>query len=194
MKSLRKSLVMAIELNDLVQVYDDVLDEQICSGLIEIYEENQSNHERYDNEGRPNFTQLNFTDCQNSAKEQSLHAIVVNKVLEHRQKYYSLMDERVFPVDNHFEHFRIKKYNPDGNDFYDTHVDVTDYPCARRYLSFIFYLNDVNAGGETVFTDLTINAKKGRLVVFPPLWMFPHKGNPPISGPKYILSTYLHYI
>jgi hypothetical protein len=29
--------------------------------------------------------------------------------------------------------------------------------------------------------------------MFPPLWMFPHKGESPISNPKYIISTYLHY-
>lgn len=185
---------MAIELNDLIYVVDDVLDSEVCKQLVEIYEDNSDQHERYDDQGRPNFTQLNFTDCQNNTKEQILHTLVVNKVLEHRQKYYELMDDRVFPIDNHFEHFRIKKYNPDGIDFYDTHVDVTNYACARRFLSFIFYLNTVEVGGETVFTDLTIDAKVGRLVIFPPLWMFPHKGNPPISGSKYILSTYLHYI
>ena len=31
----------------------------------------------------------------------------------------------------------------------------------------------------------------GRLVVFPPYWMFQHEGRPPVSGDKYILSTYL---
>ena len=52
----------------------------------------------------------------------------------------------------------------------------------------------VDNGGETVFSDLKIVPKKGNLLVFPPLWMFPHRGNPPISGPKYIMSGYLEYI
>jgi len=43
------------------------------------------------------------------------------------------------------------------------------------------------------FSDLIIKPKKGTLIIFPPLWMFPHKGNPPISESKYLLSTYLHY-
>jgi hypothetical protein len=76
---------------------------------------------------------------------------------------------------------------------FDTHVDVQDYASARRYLAFLWYLNDVEDGGKTVFTGLTIAPKRGTLIVFPPLWMFPHKGEPPISGPKYILSGYLHY-
>ena len=76
---------------------------------------------------------------------------------------------------------------------FDTHVDVMDYNSARRFLSFFWYLNDVEIGGETRFYNLEITPKKGTLVVFPPLWMFPHKGEPPLSGEKYLLSTYLHY-
>ena len=46
---------------------------------------------------------------------------------------------------------------------------------------------------QAVERGMKIDPKKGRLVMFPPMWMFPHNGKPPISGPKYILSTYLHY-
>ena len=76
---------------------------------------------------------------------------------------------------------------------FDTHVDVQDYASARRFLSFMWYLNDVDSGGKTVFNELTIDPKQGKLVVFPPLWMFPHRGEAPDDDPKYILSTYLHY-
>jgi hypothetical protein len=57
----------------------------------------------------------------------------------------------------------------------------------------MWYLNDVDNGGETVFEELFIRPKLGTMIVFPPLWMFPHRGNPPISNLKYIMSTYLHY-
>ena len=100
---------------------------------------------------------------------------------------------KVFPTSHAFEEFRIKRYNVGGSERFDTHVDVLDYSTAKRFLSFFWYLNDVEEGGETVFKDLKIKPSKGKLVIFPPLWMYPHKGNPPISGSKYILSTYLHY-
>ena len=110
-----------------------------------------------------------------------------------KKKYYEFIDERCFPKENAFEQFRIKKYNNDGNDAFDAHVDVIDYASSRRFLSFFWYLNDVNEGGETVFSDLTIKPETGKLVIFPPLWMFPHQGNAPISYENYLLSTYLHY-
>jgi len=59
-----------------------------------------------------------------------------------------------------------------------------------------FYLNDVEEGGETYFDtiDFTVQAKTGRLVIFPPLWTYPHSGRPPISDDKFIIGTYLHYV
>ena len=61
------------------------------------------------------------------------------------------------------------------------------------FITYLWYLNDVETGGNTIFRDFMIQPKRGSLLVFPPMWMFPHKGEPPISGSKYIMSTYLHY-
>jgi hypothetical protein len=38
---------------------------------------------------------------------------------------------------------------------------------------------------------MRVEARAGRLLVFPPYWMFQHTGEAPLSGEKYILSTYL---
>ena len=81
----------------------------------------------------------------------------------------------------------------------DIYKDVVgsraDYPSARRYLAFLFYLNDVQKGGQTEFRfhGRMIRPEAGSVLVFPPTWEYPHIGLPPISGPKYIMSTYLHY-
>lgn len=183
-----------VDLNDLIQVYDNALDQEICDFLIQFFDGQPQFHERIENNNKPNFTQLNLTEnCKISRDVNLIHNEILKNVYTYRDKYYEFVDKRVFPDQHQFEQFRIKKYNPDGTDMFDTHVDVQDYASARRYLSFMWYLNDVDKGGNTVFNGLTIEPKKGTLVVFPPLWMFPHKGEPPISGPKYILSGYLHY-
>ena len=121
------------------------------------------------------------------------HNTALVKTIAFRDEYYKMVDSRVFPVEHAFEEYRIKKYNADGVDEFDTHVDVMDHESSRRYLSFMFYLNDVEEGGKTRFQDLVITPEQGSLVVFPPLWMYPHRGECPISNPKYILTTYLHY-
>jgi hypothetical protein len=185
---------MVVELNDLIHVYDDVLDSSVCDFLVETFESNPDKHERIEQDKKPNFTQFNLT-VNNELSEQvkNTHNFLISKVFEYKKKYYEFVDSRCFPTSHAFEQFRIKKYLNDENDMFDTHVDVTDYESSRRFLSFLWYLNDVEVGGETVFSDLQIQPKAGRMVVFPPLWMFPHRGDIPISNEKYILSTYLHY-
>ena len=56
-----------------------------------------------------------------------------------------------------------------------------------------YWHNDVERGGGTRFPklDVEIAARAGRLLMFPPYWMYQHEGLPPESGDKYILSTYL---
>lgn len=77
-------------------------------------------------------------------------------------------------------------------EFYLTHFDQDEiYP--NRQLAALFYLNDVEQGGETDFPylDVRVKPRKGRLCLFPPFWTHKHAGLPPISNTKYIISTWL---
>jgi hypothetical protein len=86
----------------------------------------------------------------------------------------------------------LKRYRPGQDEQFQLHFDAVNH-LAHRYLVMLWYLNDVEAGGETRFPqlDISIRPKAGRLIVFPPYWMYQHEGVAPVSGDKYILSTYL---
>ena len=86
----------------------------------------------------------------------------------------------------------LKRYRPGANEKFQQHFDSV-HEVANRYFVLLWYLNEVAEGGETVFPqlDVRIKARQGRLLAFPPYWMFQHAGLPPLSGDKYILSTYL---
>jgi hypothetical protein len=105
-----------------------------------------------------------------------------------------------FPKQFGYEQFRMKKYEPNDKDEFGTHTDVGSYGTARRFLAFLWYLNTVEVGGETTFgldvskPSFVIPAVQGRVLMFPPLWTHVHRGCKPISGSKYIVSGYLHYI
>jgi prolyl 4-hydroxylase len=193
---LEKNLLM-VNLNQFIHVYENVLDLDDCNFLISLFEKSIDFHETIENESKPNFTQYNFTKnlvkFTEDKKVEDIHNLLIKKTFEYRDKYYDFTDSRVFPTEHALEQFRIKRYNTGGHDMFDTHVDVMNYDSARRFLSFFWYLNNVEKGGETEFTSFKIKPKQGTLVVFPPLWMFPHRGNSPISESKYLLSTYLHY-
>lgn len=86
----------------------------------------------------------------------------------------------------------IKQYRPGGTEKFQLHFDAIHH-VANRYLVLLWYLNDVAAGGETRFPQLglEIAPRAGRLLMFPPYWMYQHEGVPPRTCDKYIVSTYL---
>ena len=75
------------------------------------------------------------------------------------------------------------------------HADNWNEGSSTRQISVITYLNDVEAGGETDFTDLgvKIQPRKARTLLFPSSFLFMHAGQPPISEAKYIIVSWLHF-
>jgi len=113
------------------------------------------------------------------------------------KKNLNIRDKGDFPPVIDRENIRIKKYLPNDKDEFKIHVDVlrSKGPSSKRFLVFILYLNDVEEGGEThlIKQEIKIAPRAGRLLMFPPFWTHPHAGLKPISGPKYVMMSYLHY-
>jgi prolyl 4-hydroxylase len=88
--------------------------------------------------------------------------------------------------------FVFKRYRPIDAERFQLHFDAIHH-VASRYLVLLWYLNDVAEGGETLFPqlDVAVQARRGRLLMFPPYWMYQHEGAAPRSGDKNIVSTYL---
>jgi len=62
-----------------------------------------------------------------------------------------------------------------------------------RAFVFSIYLNDVEEGGETEFLHFSkrVKSKTGRIVIWPAGFPYVHRGNPPLSGEKYILTSWM---
>lgn len=87
--------------------------------------------------------------------------------------------------------FDILKYDK-GSHYYRWHRDniIQDYHKKNdgyRMITYIWYLNDVNEGGETCFYNYKVKPKKGRLLLFPSSWQYNHKAETPISNHKYAI-------
>lgn len=188
------------KLSDYIKVYDEVIPQETCEQLIKIYADHPQYHERFDYEGRPSFTQLNLTDTADKMPDSPIHAIHDYLVERTHKICVSYMMElglgHFWPDQNALEQYRLKYYQAGSDDRFDTHVDVGNHDSAKRFLAMFFYLNDLEEGGETVFDtcDFTVKPKAGRMLVFPPMWCFPHSGRPAISDDKFIIGTYLHYV
>lgn len=82
-----------------------------------------------------------------------------------------------------------------GGGYHGWHYEADNVENSRRVFAYILYLNDVAEGGETEFLYLhkRIKPKAGTLVIFPSGFTHTHRGNPPLSNEKYILTGWLEY-
>ena len=182
-----------MQLSDLVRVYPGRLPMEECQRLIEGFEARAADHVIRQGEGNaPRFAELNLTQCWPEGHDLAFNAIL--PVFEAYSRDLQIGPAQ-WPEELAFEELRLKRYRPSSGDEFPDHVDVGDHASARRFLAALLYLDDVEEGGETEFPlwGQQIQPRAGSVMVFPPLWPWLHAGRPPISGPKYILSTYLHY-
>jgi prolyl 4-hydroxylase len=169
----------------MIRMYENIVPTDFCDYLIEKFEKEPNIDKSYDV-----FHQLEIQNW----KEESQNLINVCKELAlHYGKIYDPL--KMMPVDRKIESVRIKRYTPNEHRF-PLHVDVGYSGNCTRYLAFLIYLNDNEAGTKfyTPEGHFTFEAKCGNILVFPPMWLFPHEGLMPTKTNKYIASTYFHYI
>jgi len=186
-----------MHLQDYCMVFDNVITKENCDLIIKNFERNSDYHERFDNDSKPNFTQLNITRNKNLPGLEQLHDYILKTSQRVVSEYRRNTPDCIYwPAKYAYEEFRVKRYLNDGNDSFSDHIDATDISTSKRFLAFFWYLNDVEEGGETEFLnfDLSVKPKVGRLLVFPPMWLYPHRGNTPISNTKYLIGSYLHFV
>ncbi|HEX2760305.1 MAG TPA: 2OG-Fe(II) oxygenase [Rhizomicrobium sp.] len=177
-------------LADFIKAYDGTLPMERCRELIARFEAAPELQERKESEDAYNFAQINVSQHWPEV-EAEIGRIFMTAL---RQYHKSLDIGACWPLHPVPEQIRMKRYLPDGRDSFPVHVDVMDDQSARRFVTAILYLNEPQ-GGETSFPTLGVTVKPlaGRLSIFPPLWLFPHAGNPPRDQAKYILHGYLWY-
>ena len=190
-------------MDNLIRVYDDVVDEESCERMIKMFEDSKDTEpvKLEDGDNSISFTQLTMSEHKEWASVQA-------GMLEMFQEYigrYNIdvsLKAKQWPPTYGYEAIRMKRYFNNDYDRFDPHVDVLNHETARRFLAFFIYMNDVEEGGETEFVNLykpgtyvpfKVEAKRGRLLMFPPLWPWYHAGRKPISNNKYIIHSYCHY-
>ena len=170
-----------MQIADFVKVYRHAFEPEHCNQLIDVYENNAAKSIE--------TPTMKFDQC--TLLNNNLPTVnAVQIFLSYFDQYRRWLESRgqkYLPPTFELESLRIKRYPVNG--YFKEHIDAADRNSARRYLSAFVYLNE---SGGTKFFDRTIKAEAGTMVIFPPMWMFPHTG---LVGktPKYFLSTYLHF-
>jgi hypothetical protein len=82
---------------------------------------------------------------------------------------------------------------PVGGGFHAWHFENFVPETNSRILVFQVYLNDVEEGGETEFLyqSTRVEPKAGRLLIWPAGYTHTHRGNPPLSNDKFIMTGWI---
>jgi len=187
-----------------VGVYDNYFSEEFCDNLIEHFEWCQRSNKTYSRSEKENIKKDESTNLNpNSIQEiEYAHPNVSNYITEFNNvfwdecyadylKNYSTLSS----YDLHTIYsYKVQKTVPSGG-YHIWHCEDGSKLFSRRVGVYILYLNDVEEGGETEFLYFSkrISAKKGRLIVFPPNFPWTHRGNPPLSGVKYIMTGWTEF-
>lgn len=185
-----------------ITVLDDVLPHSFCKEIIKKFEVNANHEQELTEWENRRFMEVNITTQTSWEQENDAMVRSINILYRQYLDIHKIILGVQWPKTFGFEQFRMKRYLPNGVDQFAFHTDVGSYASSRRFLSFLWYLNTVEEGGATKFGYVpddphpfaAVPAVEGRVLIFPPLWTYPHWGEKTISGPKYIISGYLHYL
>jgi hypothetical protein len=108
-------------------------------------------------------------------------------------KYFPIYEQEYSALKESGRHcnynFKIQKTKIGGG-YHVWHYESATRQDCQRLLTWILYLNDVNEGGETEFLyqHMRVKPEQGTLVIWPAAFTHTHRGNPPLSNEKYIVT------
>lgn len=187
--------------DNFIAVYDDVLSPDLCKGFIDIYNNAEKLGFTYDRQ----YSGNKKTDIEDTATKipsyplehiDSENVLMFNTIFWDRcyQEYakkFSILNE----IGNHHSFgIKIQKIEP-SQGYHMWHCEQGCLNNSRRIIGWLAYLNDIENGGETEFLyqSKRIQAKQGRVVLFPASFTHTHRGNPPLSDTKYIITGWIEF-
>lgn len=192
-------------MKDFIGVYENAFQEDFCNGLIEYYkwckENNQTwrrseapQHQKNDESCVVNpshHNEIEFTSSHLSGYIREFNGVFWDTCY----KKYSQEFESISTLNKHTTFtYKIQETHPsEGYHLWHCEQDCPEH--SRRIAAYIVYLNDVEEGGETEFLYQLKRVKptRGTVVIFPSSYTHFHRGNPPLSGTKYILTGWLEF-
>lgn len=187
---------------DFIRVYERAFSPDYCQYLIDYFEWNKENTKTY---GRHETTK-NYKEDESVGLGLNNHDRTFTKGnMPYVDHFNQVFWEELYPqYVNEFPQlqetnrhtincFKIQKTLP-GQGYHIWHHEHSAHN-SNRIGTYIVYLNDVLEGGETEFLHQSRRVKptQGTVVIWPAAYTHMHRGNPPLSGEKYIMTGWIEY-
>mgnify|MGYP003114423099 CR=1 FL=1 len=189
-----------VNITNFIGVYDNYILPNDCDSAIKLYEEeNKFNNtiNRIDGEKSPTLLkqdQQYFATRRNlNFWWDSLKPMILNFDMAWKHYIKNTGVEDLYGDKLHLTEVKLQKTLPTEG-YHVWHIEHgPGYENKTRAFVYSIYLNDVEEGGETEFLHFSkrVKPKKGRIVIWPAGFPYLHRGNPPLSGEKYILTSWI---
>jgi len=188
-------------IDNFIGVYDNYITQEECNKAIKLYEDQKKFDNILNRKQSENQSILKKQDHQYFAGEnnidvwwESLKVMMLNFDIALNNYCENTGVKEAFDVDFfYFTTLKIQKTLPTEG-YHIWHIEHgKGFENESRALVFTIYLNDIEDGGETEFLHFSkrVKPKTGRIVIWPSSFPYLHRGNPPLSGKKYILTSWL---
>ena len=194
-------LEKTVNITNFIGVYDNYITEQDCNKAIEIFEDQNKFNNTINRIAFEKASILKKQDQQFFAVPgnmniwwEELKSMIFNFDIawSHYQKNVGALEG--YGLDTfHYTQLKIQKTLPTEG-YHVWHIEHgKGFEIEPRAFAYSIYLNDVKEGGETEFLHFSkrVKPKKGRIVIWPAAFPYLHRGNPPLSGEKYILTSWM---
>ena len=174
---------------------DNALSSENCERLITLFEELKGFQYSGETIGGLNKNIKDCTEILFSPEHSELDFLLeaLQSGLDEYQKRYPFLKK--LSTFGQIENISFKRYYP-GQAYHELHCERSTIKTCARMLVWMFYLNDVDDGGETLFShqEKIIKPEQGKLVIWPSEWTHAHKGLTSPSETKYIVSSWLSFV
>ena len=188
-----------VNITDFIGVYDNYITPEECDKAIKLYEDQNKFNNTLNRVASEQASILSKQDQQFFAAPvnidiwwEDLKPMIFNYDMAFKH-YVQNSGADVYSSPFHFTNLKIQKTLPTEG-YHVWHIEYgKGFENEPRAFVYTIYLNDVEEGGETEFLHFSkrVKPKKGRIVIWPASFPYVHRGNPPLSGEKYILTSWM---
>jgi hypothetical protein len=200
-------------LTEFIYENNNSISKLLCKEIIELYEDPKIKKNNGVTIGGLNKEIKDTTDyiipkSSSDEKWNKLEQFLYKELNKNLLEYLKKINKNSYKSENNSNHdstlfnnetlevrsFMIQKYEKNvGKYVYHNDFAIEKDTYKHRVITFLWYLNTVEEGGETEFWDnYKIKPKVGKLILFPASWCFPHRGKVPISDNKYIITGWFY--
>ena len=189
-----------VNITNFIGVYDNYIIQDECNKAIKIFEDQNKFNKTVNRIDFENAPILKKQDQQFFAGPENieiwwedLKSMIINFDMAFNHYIKNTGADDAYGCPFHFTNLKIQKTLPTEG-YHLWHVEHNKgFQSEPRAFVFSIYLNDVEEGGETEFLHFSkrVKPKTGRIVIWPAGFPYVHRGNPPLSGEKYIITSWM---